>query len=259
MGRWLFLGLLAGGATAQYGESAAAEAYERPQVAVAEYTGVLAEDHIHPGCSSGGVAIRAESAEYAGAMGHEERGGYRRLNSKVSHRKLEDYIESTKRTLFEDDLEEPYDDPGCGHGVCVMTLGRKLECICDAGFMTTPDSGPCEQHQKSQGVAFILQLFLGFFGAGCFYLGGSWLASAWVCLLFGAFAFCVAPVVACVTQGLFRPCCGDQADKCCPKIPPATAACCFGFLQCVGAIVWLVSLVEIGSDCHVDGIPCIPM
>merc|ERR1719162_1874669 len=243
-----------------YGQSAAAApayhapmvrtqaAYHAPVAQVAAY-GAVQELHIHPACSDGGpTPERAQAA-----------GDYRKLGGKVSHRKLVDYIENSKRSLFEDDLEEPFDDPGCGHGVCVLARGGRGECICDAAFMTTPESGPCGQHQKSQGVAFILQLFLGFFGAGAFYLGGGWMATGVVCLLCGALGVIVAPLVMCLMNGLFNTCCQGASDRCNCGLSNTTTACCVGFLQCVAVIVWFVSLVIIGSDCKVDGIPCVPM
>merc|ERR1719272_506325 len=129
MVRMLLAGLLTIGAYAQYGESSGESAYEAPQAAaVAEYSAPQEETIIHPSCDSGGPTIRTASAGGYGAsaaMGHESE--YRKLNGKVVHRKLSDYVENAQRTLFEDDLEEPYDDPGCGHGVCVMTLGDRSE------------------------------------------------------------------------------------------------------------------------------------
>jgi len=257
----LFLTLLAG-TIAQYGQPPAARAQPayapasfqaaeyHPVAAQAAYEPMEAEElpHIHPACNSGGPTAAAAMMS-----------GYRKLGGKVAQRKLEDYIENAKRSLEEDDLEEPFDDPGCGHGVCVLAPGGHGECICDQAFMTTPDSGPCEQHQKSQGVAFILQLFLGPFGAGAFYLGGGWIGTACVCLFTGALAFITLPLVCCV-KGLFNTICGDccGVPSFCPS-NPNTILCCAGFLQCVMVITWFVSLIYIGVDCKVDHIPCVPM
>jgi hypothetical protein len=226
-------------AAAEYHPPAAAAAAYHPPAMAQTYAAPAEELHIHPSCNSGGPTPMR--------MG----GGYRMLSGKVQG----------DRSLEEDDLEEPFDDPGCGHGVCVLAPGGHGECICDAAFMTTPTSGPCGQHQKSQGVAFILQLFLGFFGAGAFYLGSGWVATGVVCLLFGALGVCIAPIIACASFGLL---------KCIPFCRPGGACgfvsnqkeltlCCVGFLHCVALITWFVSLIIIGVNCKVNGIPCVPM
>lgn len=250
----------AGRAQARYEPATQAAEYHPVAAQVAEYHPVAAQvaayqepvgvqelDHIHPACNSGGPTAVAASFS-----------GYRKLGGKIAQRKLEDYIENVKRSLEEDDLEEPFDDPGCGHGVCVLAPGGRGECICDQAFMTTPDSGPCEQHQKSQGVAFILQLFLGPFGAGCFYLGGGWIGSGVVCLLCGALAWIMLPIVCCV-KGFFNNLCGEcGVPTCCPT-NENTILCCAGIMQCAMVITWFVSLIYIGVDCKVDSIPCVPM
>jgi len=247
----------AAAAPAYHAEAAAAPAYHAPApayhpapMAQAYAAPVEAEEfHIHPACNSGGptAGYAAPMAMEAPRYGASEArgGGYRNLRS--------------DRTLFEDDLQEPFDDPGCGHGVCVLAPGGHGECICDAAFMTTEDSGPCEQHQKYQGVAFILQLFLGPFGAGCFYLGGGWIATAIICLLFCGFNLCVVPVLGCLFAGFFNTIC-----SCCPNFQPNTCSpstmiCCQGILHCAGLITWFVSIIVIGVDCKVHGIPCVPM
>jgi len=220
---------------------AAAPAYHAPMAAA--YAAPVAEFHIHPACNSGGP-----TPGYGESVQMEAHGGYRNLRN--------------DRTLFEDDLEEPFDDPGCGHGVCVLAPGGHGECICDASFMTTEDSGPCGQHQKSQGVAFLLQLFLGPFGAGGFYLGGGWIAGAIICLLFGGLGMCIAPILACIANGVF-----DFLDcvfcDCLsgpnPMCGATTVTCCWAVLHCAALITWFVTLIIIGVDCKVGGIPCVPM
>lgn len=223
----------AAAAAPAYHAAAAAPAYHPVAAAAPAYAAAtVTELHIHPACHIGGpTPIRAN-------------GEYRKLRA--------------DRTLFEDDLEEPYDDPGCGHGVCVLAPGGHGECICDAAFMTTETSGPCGQHQKSQGVAFLLQLFLGPFGAGAFYLGGPWLGTAIICLLFIGLGVCVAPIAACAVTGIFDLFCG-WCNACNCAQNTVTVMCCLGVLHCAGLITWFVSLIVIGVDCKVSGIPCVPM
>lgn len=226
---------------AQYGAAPAMAYQPAAHVAVAAYSEAEAL-HIHPSCNSGGPTAGYEGYEPAASSEYRKR----TLRS--------------DRTLFEDDLEEPYDDPGCGHGICVEAPGGHNECICDVDFMTTPEAGPCGQRQKWQGTAFILQLFMGCVGAGSFYLGGGWYASGILCLLFGFFGIFVGPVLACFFQGVFN------CIFCCPRRTPGVGTCagpsCLGLtavLHCAAVIIWFVSLIEIAVDCKVHGIPCVPM
>jgi len=249
----------AAAAPAYHAEAAAAPVYHAPApayhpapMAQAYAAPVEAEEfHIHPACNSGGptAGYAAPMAMEAPRYGASEArgGGYRNLRS--------------DRTLFEDDLQEPFDDPGCGHGVCVLAPGGHGECICDASFMTTEDSGPCGQHQKSQGVAFLLQLFLGPFGAGAFYLGGGWIATALICLLFGHFGLILAPIFVCCVAGVFRDISFCTGLNCCRGLfsNPNSVLCCATILHSAALITWFVSLIVIGADCKVHGIPCVPM
>ena len=45
------------------------------------------------------------------------------------------------------------------------------KCQCDSGYYTQTSTDPCGYKQKQQVTAFCLQLFLGGFGAGHFYVG----------------------------------------------------------------------------------------
>lgn len=94
----------------QYGAEAHHEEYHAPmrqEYAPAHVHVEVAEYHIHPPCSSGGPTPMRMEAQHS---------GYRNLRTEVD------------RTLFEDDLELPADDIGCGHGICVMAPGGTSLC-----------------------------------------------------------------------------------------------------------------------------------
>merc|ERR1711865_1127630 len=50
--------------------------------------------------------------------------------------------------------------------------------------------------------------------------------------------------------------CGTGGPLCCSK---NVTHGCTALLHCIFLIVWFVSLIEIATDCKVDGIPCVPM
>jgi hypothetical protein len=139
---------------------------------------------------------------------------------------------------------------------------------------------PCSQKRKSQAEAFLLQLFLGWFGCGCWYLGSGWYGMAVANLIFGCFPLiiclvecacgtlclcCIGPVVACITK-----------ICCCFGFTPYTAdkdisvdeavynrdMCmnfCYGLASVVALVLWIISLVMIANDCVTGpGIPCVP-
>merc|ERR1712118_245891 len=128
------------------------------------------------------------------------------------------------------------------------------------------------------GIAFLLQVFLGPLGIGCFYL--KWYALGCGCLFFGALGYCVVPIIYCFARTCFACfCCTfcrciydrdnnfenedgviDDAEK---EAQAAAAFACIQFwVFIVGLICWIVALVEISTNCEskVDGseIPCVP-
>jgi len=169
------------------------------------------------------------------AAAYHEPAGYRRLRE----------VDVTDRSLFEDDLE-----------------------------LIQEKTRPCSLKRKSQAEAFLLQLFLGYFGMGCFYLGWNGLGAA--CFIFGMFplvwcivtTFCETLCTCCV-----KPIAKCVASVCCcfyPKTKPMDIeedeyerqqckACCGSLAGLTFVILWIVSLAAIANDCNTDGgIPCVP-
>ena len=76
------------------------------------------------------------------------------------------------------------------HGGCNREAN---DCICDDGYLTFPknNTNKCSYKQSKQWIAFILELFLGIFGAGNWYLGRNEYAAIKVCILwvFPCFSF----------------------------------------------------------------------
>jgi TM2 domain-containing membrane protein YozV len=71
-----------------------------------------------------------------------------------------------------------------GEGYCTRDGST---CVCFSGHVTynSPNGPKCNYKQKSQLAAFLLQLFLGKFGAGHFYVGSNALGAGEICLTFG--------------------------------------------------------------------------
>jgi hypothetical protein len=82
--------------------------------------------------------------------------------------------------------------PECSyHGTCTAD---GLGCICNTQYTTCPASNAlkCNYQQKSAPTAFLLELFLGEFGAGYFYLGANDMGAGQIVLTFvGVFLLCV--------------------------------------------------------------------
>jgi len=57
------------------------------------------------------------------------------------------------------------------HGRCSINPAKLGECVCDNGYTTQDSNSQCGYKQKPQVGAFLLELFLGGFGAGYFYVG----------------------------------------------------------------------------------------
>jgi len=151
----------------------------------------------------------------------------------------------------------------------------------DLSLPTGPLVQPCSQKRKSQAEAFLLQLFLGVFGMGCFYLGEGWTGMAWCNLIFGCFPLFVC-LAHCLCFGVFRCCVAPIAScmaKICCCIPGINAFdpdnlldqteeefnelmcmnCCYCMASITALVLWIISLVMITNDCITGpGIPCVP-
>lgn len=147
----------------------------------------------------------------------------------------------------------------------------------DLSLPSGPLVRPCSQKRKSQAEAFLLQLFLGWMGFGCWYLGSGWYGMAVATMIFGCF-----PVVVCLIDclcGTFCLCCVKPIVSCISRC----CSCCFkkeskpddmteaefdrvmctNFCYCLASIaflvLWIISLVMITNDCVTGpGIPCVP-
>ncbi len=127
------------------------------------------------------------------------------------------------------------------HGVCNED---KSDCICDSGHISYPIDNieKCNYTQKKQLVAFLCELFLGFW-AGHFYseryqTAGLKLAA----FLFGIYIICLFPISA--------KCISDRCDSDYLVI----AVSCFYYCCAVGLAFWFIyDLVMFGMNNYNDG------
>jgi len=198
-------------------------------------------------------------------------------------------------------LEPCQNDHECGQGIC--DTDHKCRCM---DFWWTPDpkptnhrrrlgdsralqyqaqasyeikTQPCSMKRKSQAEAFLLQLFLGPLGMGCFYLGWNGYGAAslilgmfpffffiFVCFCATACVCCVAPLVWCTEK--ICCCCFPKEDEDHHDKPDdikeverrrRCQSCCGLIISITYLIVWIVSLFQIANHCNTDGgIPCVP-
>lgn len=71
----------------------------------------------------------------------------------------------------------------CGNGFCDITVKH---CNCDAGWVASSSGNNCSYEQKKQTIAFLLQFFLGPFGAGEFYVKNNELGAGKIILTVGS-------------------------------------------------------------------------
>merc|ERR1719231_92751 len=157
----------------------------------------------------------------------------------------------------------------CGEGYC--NLDDK-KCVCTDYWWTTEENNPCAVARKSKVIAFLLQVFLGPFGIGCFYLGWWFLGLACLFLLgFGClcipFMLCLLQTSAQCLKSIVNCICSDccsflwegKTDEEKEQIKQDYCFyCCASFLTFLGVIFWIISLVQISNDCVSDGVPCVP-
>lgn len=80
-------------------------------------------------------------------------------------------VESTPETRTTMSINCTYSPVDChNHGVCNQD---GTDCVCFGGYVTyqPPNNTQCNYEQKTQLGAFLLSFFLGYFGAGRFYVG----------------------------------------------------------------------------------------
>jgi TM2 domain-containing membrane protein YozV len=79
-------------------------------------------------------------------------------------------------------------------------------CKCDDGYITFPSNHYpyCNYKQKNQLVAFLLELFLGYFGVGEFYIGQNGIAI--VQLVLSLVGICIVPLI----MGFLGALCGGE-------------------------------------------------
>lgn len=76
------------------------------------------------------------------------------------------------------------DGSACSYsGVCNTNTGI---CHCDDGYITTNNIDQCNYKQKKQLAAFLLQVFLGYAGAGEFYADNNGMGGGQIALLLGS-------------------------------------------------------------------------
>lgn len=114
-------------------------------------------------------------------------------------------------------------------------------CACDDGYTTSPNNDQqCDYKQKNTLTAFLLELFLGMFGGGYFYLGLISFAVGQMCL------FVIGAIIACLIV-----CLGVLAEsEGCAYI----LSCCYICLWVSAMIAWwIASLVMIARATILDG------
>lgn len=80
-------------------------------------------------------------------------------------------------------------DSECGdYGRC-----HNNKCKCDSGYYTQNSNNPCGYKQKKQLTAFLLQFFIGYLGAGHFYVGeiGLGVGEILLCIVPAIFICCI--------------------------------------------------------------------
>lgn len=128
------------------------------------------------------------------------------------------------------------------HGIC-QDDGNS--CVCNDGYTssTSLSSGEnlqCDYKQKDTLTAFLLELFLGEFGAGYFYLGLIPLAVGRLCL----FVFGSIPLIFIVCMGVLV-----DSEEC-----VFVVATCYGCLwTCAITGWWFASMVMIAQGTILDG------
>jgi len=124
----------------------------------------------------------------------------------------------------------------CGpYGTCEADLASKtnMSCVCDTQHFSITNTTACATKRKSQTTATLLQVFLGGFGAGAFYLG-------WI--LQGALIFIVIGV------SLFVICCSGVF---CEEENVAATSSVMASLSGLGVlVVWVYTLVQIVQSCY---------
>jgi len=138
------------------------------------------------------------------------------------------------------------DNSDCNYkGICTS----KNVCQCDDGYITFPQnhSTDCNYKQKSAKTALLLQLFLGLFGAGYFYLGVIDLGLGELFLFWGGFIFVcmLGCIIVCVKN--------NQEQN--PNYDIVSAITnLFICLVMVGSFIWWIySMVTIGNGTQLDG------
>lgn len=120
----------------------------------------------------------------------------------------------------------------CGiHGQCNF---ENTECICESGYATRNLQKQCTYKQKKQLNAFLIHLFIGFTGSGCFYLGQFTIASIELVMFF------IAIYLFCTTAGI-------DGDFKCHNLQITICIVTGSF------IYWIVILIIIGTGILKDG------
>lgn len=112
------------------------------------------------------------------------------------------------------------------------------QCHCFTNYVTHNSATGCNYHQKDRTTAFLLEFFLGEFGAGWFYLGRIEFAVP-VLVLTLVFACCFKPIISFATKN-------DHAGI-------AVAAACFAVLSgCAVFGLWLHGMIVTGNGSATD-------
>jgi len=232
------------------------------------YPAAAATQSAYPAAAATQSAYPAAAA--ARAPSYAAHGAYNMQNSHFRYQK-----KATTSSHYKDD-DDHYGMHSSANGYAVAAQQRKIY--------------PCSAKRPDQLTAFLLQLFLGGFGSGCFYLGHGWVILGVYCLIFVGCVCCFFPcVVCCMACGLDSivacftgpcraiavclGCAGATKGKNNPglddwqqveEIRNTRARNCFVVtFTLVGLIMWIYSLFEICNHCYIreNGvkIPCKPM
>ncbi len=116
-------------------------------------------------------------------------------------------------------------------------------CVCNSGYTTSN----CSYKQKKQLTAFLLQLFLGKFGAGHFYLGNINLAVGQLVL---SLSTCILP---CILMLLIKCMMDNNSDNSCGVMTAGVAQCLTAIITLAIIGWWIAELILIGTGTRTDG------